>query len=73
MQITECYYRRFCYYFWFRCYVDVLVWCDGGERVVVVMWVWQIIIVVDDESMIDGTDDNRVKHSMNPKMTMIMT
>ena len=37
-----------------------------------VMWVCQKI-VVDDESMIDGTDDNRVKHSMNPKMTMIMT
>ena len=54
--------------------VVVLVWCGGGERVVLlmVMGVWQII-AVDDESMIDGTDDNRVKHSMNPKMTMIMT
>ena len=37
-----------------------------------VMWVCQII-VVDDESMIDGTDDNRVTHLMNPMMTMIMT
>jgi hypothetical protein len=37
-----------------------------------VMWVCQKI-VVDDESMIDGTDDNRVTHLMNPKMTMIMT
>ena len=37
-----------------------------------VMGVWQII-VVDDESMIDGTDDNRVTHLMNPMMPMIMT
>lgn len=37
-----------------------------------VMWVCQII-VVDDESMIDGTDDNRVTHLMNPMMPMIMT